>query len=630
MSTRSIPRVGPPEVLPAINAIAEILEIGQGVRGNGDGRFLTVADMTGTGMVRIVGGSTLVRTDPDTGEPVDLTPPPAIEGLTATGALSAILLQWSPVAAHHYAYTEIWRSQDNNRNNAVRIGVSVGTLYADAVDLDSTYFYWVRAVSTASIVGPWNAAYNDGLEAATPASSSTILAQLTEQIRTDQIVWRGQVVYETELFAIVAPRAAGDEGLTVPFVVGAVDGESTVGIDGRLVVDGTIQANAIKAGSITADLLSVLELSAISANLGEVTAGSLDVGPGSWKVRVSAEGYPVEFRNIYSGERRFYLDDLGNAHFTGDINATSGTFSGDITAGSTISGAVIEGGELHIGEPGFHVAVNGDAWSGHEDYASAPLRIGTGGHLQSGLSSNSTHMDNGLLWTGSSSFAAAPFRVDAQGNLYANSIAQAQMEGYQPEIDNLWMDALYLKNLTADKILAGELQAGVVVAGSLIAGEITAATISAERIEAGFLAVDRLEAGTAYITDSNMVSQGVLSDVEVDTETDEIMVLASLSIWPLAIELDASGGKVVLTFSCVIRVMEAFGGGDADAVIELYGGGVLLRRVQAGHKDTAFSHTVAVSGVSNSTYNVKVANEGVGGSFIWVRDMTLVGSAYKR
>jgi hypothetical protein len=72
----------------------------------------------------------------------------------------------------------------------------------------------------------------------------------------------------------IAQQAAG--GVTkYPFVVGAVGGTPTVGIDGTLVVDGSILARAI----------SVDRLSAITSRLGYVTAGQIDIsgdGVGGW------------------------------------------------------------------------------------------------------------------------------------------------------------------------------------------------------------------------------------------------------------------------------------------------------------------------------------------------------------
>ncbi len=74
-------------------------------------------------------------------------------------------------------------------------------------------------------------------------------------------------------FIVVHPT---QDGTTMQaFVIGLVNGVSTVGINGDLIVDGTIAARHILADSITADKLDVSTLSAIAANVGTVTAGVL-------------------------------------------------------------------------------------------------------------------------------------------------------------------------------------------------------------------------------------------------------------------------------------------------------------------------------------------------------------------
>lgn len=100
-------------------------------------------------------------------------------------------------------------------------------------------------------------------------------------------------------------RAAGDNTTSTVFQAGQIQGINSVGVNGNLIVDRTIKADAIEAntitaneiaagtitadqiaaGSITADKIDadfidsiqieVDELSAISANLGTVTAGTI-------------------------------------------------------------------------------------------------------------------------------------------------------------------------------------------------------------------------------------------------------------------------------------------------------------------------------------------------------------------
>lgn len=73
-------------------------------------------------------------------------------------------------------------------------------------------------------------------------------------------------------FVIVHPTADGTE--LQAFIVGQVDGVSTVGINGNVIVDGTILARHIDVDS----------LSAVSANIGEVTAGVMRSADGNFEI----------------------------------------------------------------------------------------------------------------------------------------------------------------------------------------------------------------------------------------------------------------------------------------------------------------------------------------------------------
>lgn len=90
-------------------------------------------------------------------------------------------------------------------------------------------------------------------------------------------------------FVVAHPTTGGS--LTTPFIVGQVNGVSTVGINGTLVVDGTIltrhlaansvTASNIAAGSVAAIHMNVGSLSSITANIGTVTAGVLRSADGN-------------------------------------------------------------------------------------------------------------------------------------------------------------------------------------------------------------------------------------------------------------------------------------------------------------------------------------------------------------
>lgn len=131
-------------------------------------------------------------------------------------------------------------------------------------------------------------------------------------------------------YLTVAPTAAA------PFVVGNVGGVASVGINGGLVVDGTISATAIVANSITAGQiaastitaakLNVGTLSAISANMGTVTAGTFATATGSaTRVEISGTGsFPLWYGSgtKTAGNATMYVDTSGDLFLTGTITGS--------------------------------------------------------------------------------------------------------------------------------------------------------------------------------------------------------------------------------------------------------------------------------------------------------------------
>lgn len=110
--------------------------------------------------------------------------------------------------------------------------------------------------------------------------------RVTGAVQLSSVTAAGSATPSSSTFAVLADKFIivhpSSNGTTIQaFVVGSVNGFSTVGINGNLIVDGTIVANAIAAGAITAAKLNVGTLSAITANLGTVTAGRIQNASGT-------------------------------------------------------------------------------------------------------------------------------------------------------------------------------------------------------------------------------------------------------------------------------------------------------------------------------------------------------------
>lgn len=183
---------GNPGATTALSQIDETLRRFFGNRGPFLERAVTWGDLVGSGVVRVsipatggsVPGDPIVT--PGTGEEQDSRVPPAPTGLTATAAFVTIILEWNAPGFSYYGHAEVWRSSTDNLAEAVYIGETQATLYADAVGASGiTYYYWVRFVSKAGKPGAFNAVA--GTSATTAPNIPYLLDQLTGQISASHL-----------------------------------------------------------------------------------------------------------------------------------------------------------------------------------------------------------------------------------------------------------------------------------------------------------------------------------------------------------------------------------------------------------------------------------------------------------
>lgn len=143
-----------PNGLPAISSqlapdVRQFLErVGEILRSN---EYVTRSELINAGVISQNEYGQIVEGD---GQP-DLSSPPAPTNVTANGAMTNIILTWDDPAQFYanFAYAEIWRSATNTLDSAVKIGTTQAPIYADAVPPASTFYYWVRFVSLANVIG---------------------------------------------------------------------------------------------------------------------------------------------------------------------------------------------------------------------------------------------------------------------------------------------------------------------------------------------------------------------------------------------------------------------------------------------------------------------------------------------
>lgn len=220
-------------------------------------------NLVGSGTTTVITNNTGGYTPP----PQDLTAPPAPTGLTANAAFVNIILQWDAPTYANHGYTQIFSNTVNTLGTAVQVGTAIAALFAHAVGTTGlTRYYWIRHVKSVTnldgthtdITGPYNAV--SGVSATTAKVNTGDIANLA--VTSAQIL------------------------------------------------------------SLTADKIIAASLSAVSANLGIVTAGLMRNGSNTTFFDLNAIGSQVALQ-VASGALRIQAN--GAAFFAGSLAAASVT-----------------------------------------------------------------------------------------------------------------------------------------------------------------------------------------------------------------------------------------------------------------------------------------------------------------
>lgn len=357
-----IPQTGidDPKLRPVIESIRTILNTRAHSKDQLD-RWVTWRDLVSNDIVRLIignrvytggGGSTFIPVGGADGE-LDLTPPPAPTGLTATGALSTIILEWDDPLYTNFNFAEIWRSGTDNLGTAVKIGTTTATLYSDPVAPGSVYYYWVRFVSRADVTGPYQG--TTGVRGETSQDPAYLLEILTGQIT------------ESQLYEDLGTRLDGIENNQV--AISSLEGKYTVKIDNNGYVTGYGLASEANNGTPVSTF-------AVRADNFYVASPS---GPGivpAIPFIVRTTSTTINGVNVPAG---VYVSDafiqngtitnakIGNAAIDdakiSDLSATK------ITAGSITTGSYIQSTNYVQGSSGWRIHGNGTA-----EFAAAAIR----------------------------------------------------------------------------------------------------------------------------------------------------------------------------------------------------------------------------------------------------------------
>lgn len=183
--TTAIPEVPPSADRGMVSFLTAVKEWIGGASGSANplAKLVSWSDLVSSGLARTDADGNVVAGDGT----LDYTPPPPPTGLTATGAMTHILLEWDAPAYGNHAYTEIWAHSADALGSAVMVGTSPGVLFPHPVGTAQTRYYWIRFVSTAADVeGAYNA--SAGVVGTTSEDVAFLLDVLTGELTDSQLV----------------------------------------------------------------------------------------------------------------------------------------------------------------------------------------------------------------------------------------------------------------------------------------------------------------------------------------------------------------------------------------------------------------------------------------------------------
>lgn len=357
-------------------AMQEMIETGEGARGDPLDTKLTFRDLIDSGIAKLkgaIGSGGISGSDLITTEVQDRITPPAPNDLTIVAVFGAVTISWqSPYSQYsNHAYAEVWRAngKDAQFDSAQLIGTANGSIYSDyAIEEGEWYTYWIRFVSLSDVSGAWHSP--SGTSVQTAVSVEYMLEELSGKIDKSVLAsaLRGEIDKIDELgklytltldvngyvsgfgayndgttsdFAVVADRfwiaPPNSTNKVKPFIVQS----GSVYIDTAFIRDASIQEGKLGSisfgkirsqsgqpittvsGLLRADYIDVESLRVTNANIdGDIYSSNYRAGQSGWRI----------FRN---GDAEFNDATLRGTLFAndikGDVNVTTAVYRAQTT-----------------------------------------------------------------------------------------------------------------------------------------------------------------------------------------------------------------------------------------------------------------------------------------------------------
>lgn len=494
---------------------------------NGD-RLVTVNDLVSSGIASSGPGSTIVPPAGVVGTPA--TP----RNVQASGAIQNIIVTWDDPLYNGHSHAEVWGSSTNDLGAAVKIGMTPGAIFVDAVGPSVNRYYWVRFVNVLGVVGAFNAV--SGVLGQTGSDVAYLLDTLTtaaldpdsdyskfavradffyvmpspdfNQEATPTATATGDLWYQpsSELVRTWTGSTWGPFSQTLPFIVNTspqtingVNVPAGVYMDAAFIKNGTI--TTAKIGNAQIDDAKIVSLTAAKITAGEISVGNY-----------------IQSSGFISGSQGWRIHGNGVAEFA------AASIRGQLTA------AQIDSRGLSIRDASGNIILNAGTgvFNGTTSYSNV-----------TGL--GSLAVQNAVDWN------TQLVNIPGFGNFaYLNTITSANISTY---IAGAAIGTAYISNAAITNALIAN---GAISNAKIGDAEITAAKIQDAAItnaKIGSAAITSAKIGDAEVGTLKIAGNAVTVPSSAFTSATLNLGLSSSWVTAQTLSVTTSGARVFISFS---------------------------------------------------------------------------------
>jgi uncharacterized protein YjbI with pentapeptide repeats len=497
-------------------------------------------------------------------------------------------ISWQYPNDDRISHVEIWHNSTNNRSSASKLAVVTKpqTTY-QAIPLVYTQdtYYWIRSISYAGKYSTW--VPTDAMGGELVVGSETVgemidtimdvmTGQLTEsqlyndlndridniEIHTSQIgdlnaeflvkltvddycagfgvVNDGataQAIFLVDTFGVVTP---GEDPKT-PFIVGMVDGVSTVGMDANLVVDGTIlgrsiHADAIVSSHIAADQVLASHIAADQVEAQHIAADQIDathLTTGCVTAdEVSTNTIITNAANIDSAViKSVHIDDaqILTTHID-DAQITTAKIKGlNVTTGRIADAAINEAKILNLAvtEAKIGTAAVTEAKIGTAAITEAKIQNGAITNAKIGTAAVDTaEIANGAITNAKIGSLAVDTAEIANGAITNAKIADGAVDSLKVNAASIRTAVLGVAKIGSADIITSEIRSAIISYAKIASADIDSASIRSAVLQTSVIynsmIVDGTIAGTklqgSTITSSQILN-GTITGSDIASST---------------------------------------------------------------------------------------------------------------